>query len=1210
MNKKYIFIISFLLLLLTIPAISATGSFTDLDNIIAGSGSEVNLDSDSYYIFNNDSDSSLSDGITISKNLTIYGNGATIDGNSTARIFNINGNCTVSLNNINFINGFSGSGSAIYADNTLNLFLNNCTFSHNVAFNEEDDVSGGSIYLNNIKNTVIITNCTFYQNKAKTLSSQTYTRGGAIYSNSNLTLIDSDFIDNSLNGYDGIGGVIYSNGFLNVTGCEFRENNMSSFYGLGGVIDIDLGFNTYISNSNFTQNKISHYNDTINYVMGSVIAHRGNLLEINDCIIADNIIETNIIWWENNTLFNIDGYIIANNNNITNNTSNESFKENHIILSMDNEEIYDFKSVVIDDLVIPDCYDLRKEGLVTPVKDQKGSGSCWAFSVIAALESYLLKYENITYDFSENNLKNVMKKYGTMGYDWDPNTDGGSNPMALAYLLRWSGPVNEADDPYDDTSTTSREDLTVQKYVQDVAFLRKGMNFTDNNEIKKAIMKYGAVSASFYMVQSSPYLNKTTNSYYYDIPSKSANHAIAIVGWNDTYSASNFIITPPGDGAWIIKNSWNTTWGEEGYFYISYYDTTLFESPKLIFTNVGNTSDYINNYQYDPLGNVLLSLGYNNPTAWMKNRFNATDSTPITAVGFYTYGKSDYMIQIYVNDDLKTTQNGTIGYAGFHTVQLDDFVLVNEGETFDVVVKLTTPTSNEPIAVQFQFPEYSSKAHANHLESFISYDGINWNDTSKLSKILCLSDDLYDFTLQNTSLCLKAYCGNYSYIQISELINNTYYTVGDMLNITFNVLNLGGTGDCDVLINLPANIDIISVTSNIGVYNNDTGLWKINDLEKNFNGTLTFLVNFTSDTGAVNVSGKILNLKNRYSNETAVTLDCFELNVSDVVMFYKDGSKLEVSLSKNNNPLIGENITITIIGINYTRITDNSGKAYLSLNLNSDVYDVLVGYKNTTKTVKVTIKSTIIGDDIVKMFRNDTQYNAAFYDFKGNPLADCNVSFNINGIYYTKTTDNNGVARLNINLNQGNYTITAINSLTGELHSNTIIVNSLISDNHDLTKYYKNDSKYSVKILDEKGNPVKEGVTVQFNINGVFYSRITDSEGIAALNINLNPGTYVITAIYNGCMVSNNINVLPILKGEDVSMHYLDGTKYECMLVDSQGKAVSGAVLVFNINGVFYHKTTDENGIARLNINLLPGEYKITAIYKDAMTSNTIKIEI
>ena len=130
------------------------------------------------------------------------------------------------------------------------------------------------------------------------------------------------------------------------------------------------------------------------------------------------------------------------------------------------------------------------------------------------------------------------------------------------------------------------------------------------------------------------------------------------------------------------------------------------------------------------------------------------------------------------------------------------------------------------------------------------------------------------------------------------------------------------------------------------------------------------------------------------------------------------------------------------------------------------------------------------------------------------------------------------------------------------------------------------------------------------NINGVFYNRTTNANGTAKLNINLNPGEYILTAIdpLTGLEMSYNITVLPVLTADDVNMTYMDGTQFAATLVDGTGKALAGVNITFNINGIFYNRTTDEDGIARLNIRLMPSEYIITSQYENAVTSNKITI--
>ena len=336
-----------------------------------------------------------------------------------------------------------------------------------------------------------------------------------------------------------------------------------------------------------------------------------------------------------------------------------------------------------------------------------------------------------------------------------------------------------------------------------------------------------------------------------------------------------------------------------------------------------------------------------------------------------------------------------------------------------------------------------------------------------------------------------------------------------------------------------------------------------------------------------------------------------KLTGNDFEMYYKDGSKYEVKLTDaNNKPLANKVVKIYINGNFYQRTTNSEGKASIAINLNPGNVTLTAVYPDNEFTFcenTVNIKSTISGNDIVKYYRNGTQYYATFLNSNGQVLKNTKVNFNINGVLYERTTNENGVAKMNINLNPGTYIITAINSVNGEMHGNKVTVLGILQGK-DLTKYYRNDSQYYITVLGDDGKPVGAGEIVNFNINGVFYERKTNENGTAKLNINLNPGTYIITAEYKQLHYSNTIKVLPILQGKDITMRYRDGTKFEVKLLDGQGKAFANKVVTFNVNGVYYDRTTDENGIARLNINLMPAQYIITSMYETASTSNTITI--
>ncbi len=266
-------------------------------------------------------------------------------------------------------------------------------------------------------------------------------------------------------------------------------------------------------------------------------------------------------------------------------------------------------------------------------------------------------------------------------------------------------------------------------------------------------------------------------------------------------------------------------------------------------------------------------------------------------------------------------------------------------------------------------------------------------------------------------------------------------------------------------------------------------------------------------------------------------------------------------------------------------------------------------YKYVPDVPGNTTNSTIYAKDIVKVFRNETQFYATFLDNEGNYLANGTmVTFIINDMSYNRTVAANGLAKMNINLNPGKYIITSINTVTGENVTNNITVISRITENRDITKYYKNGTQYTVKLIGDDGNPVGAGENVTFNINGVFYTRTTDESGIAKLNINLQPGNYVITAEYKGCEASNNITVLPVLSANDLTKKYGTPDQFVATLIDGQGKVLAGKNVTFNINGVFYNRLTDGNGQAKLNINLMSGEYIITSSYNGNSIGNKITV--
>ena len=353
------------------------------------------------------------------------------------------------------------------------------------------------------------------------------------------------------------------------------------------------------------------------------------------------------------------------------------------------------------------------------------------------------------------------------------------------------------------------------------------------------------------------------------------------------------------------------------------------------------------------------------------------------------------------------------------------------------------------------------------------------------------------------------------------------------------------------------------------------------------------------------------------ANETAkFTVDInknVNLNISDIVMIYKDGTRMVAVLTDyKGNPIANATVYFTINGVTYAKITDANGTASMGLNLLSNIYEATVSYNGSdmydgvSKNITVTINPTILSEDISLMYMDGTSFVAKFLDKSGKALVNTKITFNINGVFYDKVTDADGMAKLGIRLRPDVYILTAYNPVTGEEKGFNINVKSLI-ESHDLTKYYLNESRYEVTLYNKDGS-LAVNKTVTFNINGVFYTKTSDANGVASLGISLRPGEYIITTIFDGLSMGNKVTVLPTLVTHDLTMKYMDGSRFTVQTLDGQGKALSNQNVSFNVNGVFYYRTTDSNGMADLLIRLMPGEYIITSYCNDFQTGNTIKI--
>ena len=393
-------------------------------------------------------------------------------------------------------------------------------------------------------------------------------------------------------------------------------------------------------------------------------------------------------------------------------------------------------------LAYPSSFDLRGLGRLSAVEDQGQHGTCWAFAAMGSLESCLLPSDPET--FSEDNL--VLND----GFDPDPYDGGGNSLMASADLARWAGPVASSEDAYGDDYTPAG--LIAEKHVQDVLYLPARGAALDNDAIKSALISYGAVYTTLFAdagmcgsTRSAAY-NPATAAYCYS-GSAAANHAVDIVGWDDSYSRDNFSTRPAGDGAFIVRNSWGTGWGRSGYFYVSYYDARVGyqgapacdQDANAVFCDAEPTGDFSDIYQYDTLG-WTQSEGYGSDTAWFANDYTAHDGSTLSAVGFYAAEPgSSYTVYAATGAATLTAEaSGSFSAAGYHTVTFTTPVQLTADQGFEVAVQLTTPGYDYPIPLETAIAGYSSAAMPSG-QSFVSSNGTGW------------------YNLTNANVCLKAF---------------------------------------------------------------------------------------------------------------------------------------------------------------------------------------------------------------------------------------------------------------------------------------------------------------------------------------------------------------------------------------------------------------------------------------------------------------------
>ncbi len=395
------------------------------------------------------------------------------------------------------------------------------------------------------------------------------------------------------------------------------------------------------------------------------------------------------------------------------------------------------------------------DAIITATAQEGGASASCKISVYN-------KYVTESVDISELNIATNTQYYAEYGVTYPNEMEGGNNAQALAYFIRWDGAVTEAKDKNLSPSASSALGYKLETYyleadadfhIQNAYVLPIREDSHDNDELKRAIKKYGAVAAIMYAAPEYQY-GYGSSSYYYDVDWNWSvgNHLITLVGWDDNYPASNFPKKPEGNGAFIVKNSWGESYGDDGFFYISYYDSILARyTNSYVYPELETNANYNNIWQYDYTG-PSYKMGYKNST-YAANVFPqdgkalANDEL-LRAVSFHTVAQ-DMRYEIYVVDNyidessLNTTspvKSGSLHEMGYHTVELDEYITIKAGNRFAVIVRLIAKDGEMAnMLVEKLWSENANMVHFDNV-GFFSANGSDWSEI-----------------FSDTNICIKAF---------------------------------------------------------------------------------------------------------------------------------------------------------------------------------------------------------------------------------------------------------------------------------------------------------------------------------------------------------------------------------------------------------------------------------------------------------------------
>lgn len=1142
--------------------------------------------------------------------ITIVGAGADktiIKGSSAYYAFNIYADSVVTLRDLSIVDCKSVEGGAICNSGTL--LVDNCIFRNNFAFN-----AGGAI--SSIENgDCKIYNSVFINNSVTCNDEYGNANGGAVYSLKSDLLVDScRFVGNFAKGncLNAIsGGAIYVGAYLNnvpsvknsnfinnyVVSTNFRTNWQHAKGGSIYMINCNLFNDSFINSSVTGNNGVggSYYSEP--KYLNSI----SNILRINSSV--NGVLESNIYPADYDGKYSneVVVYVSVNGNDENGNGSfNNPYATIANAIAKSAGNVYNLKVYLLDgiysgagntNISLPSSMNIQIAGIGSKVIID-GSGSNW----FAANERSISGFKYVL-----SNLTLINFKAKSTGYKKENNIGVISNYADLT--------IDNCIFKNIAGSSISNYDLANLKVISSSFVDSKHLgfyggvlfNYDANARFYNCIVNNYSSTDIFYStaVNTENVYLEFFNSTFKNLKSfDSRCKFLGASNTNVTMSHINYIdndcnFAVAYDKSFVkIDNSVfkNSNWlsGSVNGMIWNVYNSSFININSLTFSSINDYKSNFNGCLFDG-GNVefrgnTITVGnssfYNNKVIIVNN-----DNQK---------GNLDFNYNYWNNNNPKnmidTTANVKLNYWIVKHLSAEN--LFNDSYKVVISYKLFDGSNYKNYDVRYvpvkpvRFILITSKG-SNSLDS-----GTLINDIFEF--INTANDDrnvVVSFT-DNTKLNITLY--NQHKVDTNIDLSQKTAKIGDIVEINVNIKdNKTGLAVDFGIVEIYLNNKLISS-------NNVTGL------------AISKSITVDESKSFYNIS-VIYKGNNKYadsSNSAILRISSIPLETviisKDLTKYYKNGSQFDVVLKDVlGNVLVGKIVKITINGVTYNKITNDKGEARLSINLFPGVYNITVLFEDDDNYVKsLNTNKIVVLSKIITKFVDNNKFIVKLVNDDGTPKTNASLAIIANGVQYNRITNGSGEARLNVRLNPNNYIFAVTDGQ--EVVSSSVNVLSTI-ETSDISMFYKDGTKYSVKLCDLDGN-IMPNKNVAITINGVTYNKVTDSNGVAYLNINLNPGTYSVWATYGDKTVCNTVSISPmVVSMVSSSVNIQQGTFYKVKFSDALSNPIVGQEVGILINGIMYHRVTDELGVASIKINLNPGSYMVmSGLLSNAYEAKTI----